>query len=483
MIEPSRRDRGADTTADAELIRHVRWRLVAWSGGITLLVLLLLGTAIYLAVARTLAASGEAQLEDRAGQIIDFVRREDRRDPPTGLAFGGGSSGTIAFIVGPDGRLIGPRAGLPAALPDGASVGAARTASTDTRLARIDDTPVRIFSQSLATNRGTFVVQTVQDRTAEQRTLDVLLVVLLGGGLIALLVASGVGAVYARRALVPIRQSLDGQRAALLRQREFAADASHELRTPLTVIRSSVEYLRRHGSRPVAEVGTALDDIDAEVRHVTAIVEDLLLLARSDSGAIELERVPVDLGDVAADAMRALSQLAASKGVALALDPEPTPVIGDPTRLRQVVTILVDNAIRHSPPGSRTSVHVRRDGALAQLVVEDEGPGVREEDAPRIFDRFWRAPGAPPGGTGLGLSIAAWIVERHGGSIGVGPRTPRGARFIVRLPAAAAAAEGRETAGVGTERWETAIDGAPAPGVAVSGAPTIPSPVRGADRP
>lgn len=446
MIEARSRGDDADTGADGRLIRSVRWRLVAWSGGITLLVLLLLGSAIYLAVARTLAASGERQLQDRADQIVDFVRREDRRDPPTGLVFGGGSSGTLAYVVRPDGRLVGPRAGLPTGLPDGGSVDAARKVVTDMRLARIEGTPVRIFSESLATNRGTFVIQTVQDRTAEQRTLDVLLAVLLGGGLIALLVASGVGAIYARRALVPIRQSLAGQRAALLRQREFAADASHELRTPLTVIRSSVEHLRRNAKRPVGEVGTALDDIDAEIRHVTAMVDDLLLLARSDSGAIELEHVPVDLGDVAADAMRTLSKLAASKGVGIALDPEPAPVVGDPTRLRQLVTILVDNAIRHSPPGSTTTVAVRRESAGARLVVEDEGPGIRPEDRPRIFDRFWRAPGAPAGGTGLGLSIAAWIVERHNGTIEVGQGTPHGARFTIRLPAAATTAPPREAA-------------------------------------
>ena len=98
-----------------------------------------------------------------------------------------------------------------------------------------------------------------------------------------------------RQALVPIRDSLFNQRVALRRQREFAANASHELRTPLTVIRSSVEHLERHRDEPVATVGSALEDIDDEVRHMTAIVEDLLLLARSDSGAVALEHVQVDL--------------------------------------------------------------------------------------------------------------------------------------------------------------------------------------------
>jgi signal transduction histidine kinase len=262
----------------------------------------------------------------------------------------------------------------------------------------------------------------------------VLVTVLVVGGAVALLVASGVGAAYANRALVPIRQSLVSQREALRRQREFAADASHELRTPLTVMRASVEDLERHPQQPVAEVGSALTDIRDEIDHLTSMVDDLLLLARSDSGAVELERVPLDLGDVASTGASSLSRLATDRHIELIVDPEPAEVTGDPARLRQLVGILVDNAIRHAPADSRVDVRVRADGADALLVVEDEGPGIRPEDLPRVFDRFYRAAGAPGGGTGLGLAIAAWIVERHGGRIGVANREPNGARFMVRLP-------------------------------------------------
>ena len=233
-----------------------------------------------------------------------------------------------------------------------------------------------------------------------------MLVVLLVGGMVVVLVAFGFGTIYARRALVPIRESLTNQRVALRRQREFAADASHELRTPLTVIRSSVEHLERHRDEPVATVGSALEDIDDEVRHMTAIVEDLLLLARSDSGAVALEHVPVDLGDVAADGASAMGKPATDRGVRVEVDPQPAVVAGDPARLRQLVMILVDNAIRHSPTDGRVGVAVRAIGSGASLVVEDDGPGIRPEDMPHVFERFYRAPGAPGGGTGLGLAIA-----------------------------------------------------------------------------
>jgi signal transduction histidine kinase len=196
-----------------------------------------------------------------------------------------------------------------------------------------------------------------------------------------------------------------------------------------------VDHLQRHRSEPVETVGTALADIDDEVGHMTSIVEDLLLLARSDSGAVEIERVPVDLGDVAADGASALGKPATERGVRVEVDPQPAVVSGDPARLRQLVMILVDNAIRHSPTDGRVGVEVRADGGGASLVVEDDGPGIRPEDLPHVFERFYRAHGAPRGGTGLGLAIAAWIVDRHGGRIEVANRVEGGARFVVYLPA------------------------------------------------
>ena len=185
-------------------------------------------------------------------------------------------------------------------------------------------------------------------------------------------------------------------------------------------------------------MGSALADIEYEVDHLTAMVEDLLLLARSDSGALELEHVPVDLGDVASDGASSLAKVATERGVAVSVDPEPAEITGDPARLRQLVMILVDNAIRHAPSGTNVSVLVRADGPDATLIVDDEGPGIRPDDLPRVFDRFYRAAGAPGGGTGLGLAIAAWIVERHDGRIEAANRPTGGARFTAKIPLARA---------------------------------------------
>jgi len=436
------------SSGDAQLIRDVRLRLVAWSGLTTLLVLAILGIALYLSAARTLADNGVAQLENRASPIVDLLEhpgvRPDR--PAYGFTFGGNSSGTIAIAVDAAGRNLGGGPGLPAGLPIIDSVNAASGADgRDLRLTSVQTigpdqqpaiVPVRVLTDRVTTDVGDVYIQVVQDRTAEQQTLDAILRVLLVGGGVVVLVAVGFGAVYARRALVPIRESLISQRAALRRQREFAADASHELRTPLTVIRSSVEHLRRSQSAPSPAAREALDDIDAEVGHLTALVEDLLLLARSDSGAITLARTSVDLGDIAADGAGALVKTANDREVHLSLDPEPAMVSGDPARLRQLVVILVDNAVRHTPRGGSVRVQVRDDGNDAVVEVDDDGPGIRPEDMPRVFERFWRAPGSAGGGTGLGLAIAKSIVDLHEGRIEVANRPEGGARFTVRLPAA-----------------------------------------------
>jgi signal transduction histidine kinase len=437
------------TPAEARLLRRVRLQLALWSGGITLALLVLLGIVLYLAVDRSLSTQGTAELISQANQIT--------RTPPApgeeltgGFIFGGPASGTFAMVLDEQG-VPGPRQRVPGGLPVEASVEAARaTGKRDIReatvpiqvrsvmidgvSASVTATPVRVLTDPVNVRGQQFFVQIVGDRTTEERTLRILVLVLVVGGAIALLVASGVGAAYASRALVPIRRSLANQREALRRQREFAADASHELRTPLTVIRASVEDLERHPRKTVATVGSALTDIRDEVDHLTSMVDDLLLLARSDSGAIELERVPLDLGDVASMGASALTRLASEQDVRVVVDPVPAEVSGDSARLRQLVGILVDNAIRHAPSGSRVDVRVRTEGHDAVLSVEDEGPGIRPEDLPRVFDRFYRATGAPGGGTGLGLAIAAWIVERHGGEIVASNRESAGARFIVRLP-------------------------------------------------
>jgi signal transduction histidine kinase len=450
------RNRSSRPTGDAALVRRVRWRLLAWSGGSTLVALFTLGALLYAAVAWSLASTGEEQLRDRAEEIVSRIEAGGPGPFPVGVAGGpigvGPDPGPGAFVVeqGSSPGLVigGSTSGTLAFVTDvsrGAAAGGApsvferilarraetlENARNGIETVFVEDlrgTSIRMLTVPVPIGDTLLLVQVLGDRTAEVQTLFVLLVVLAVGGLLVLAASLVVGWVYAERALVPIRD-------ALRRQREFAADASHELRTPLTVVRGSVEDLRRNADQPVASVGHALEDIEGEVDRLTALVDDLLLLARTDSGAVELASAPTDLAEIALDASGALVVEAERRGVRIEVDAEPVPLVADPGRLRQLVTILVDNAVRHAPPGSTVQVGVLTADGFARLRVEDRGPGFRPEDLPRAFDRFWRAPDAPPGGTGLGLSIAAWIAERHGGSIDASNRPEGGARLEVRLP-------------------------------------------------
>jgi len=436
-LNPSRAGTDVATPGDAHLLRTVRWRLVAWSGAITLAILLVLGGALYLTTAQSLAAAGSGPLQGRARAIGDLLTRlADRPElfanrPEFGFAFGGTASGTLALVVTPSGDLILPSGINFSNLPIQSGLSAARRDDAmDTRAVDLGNAAVRVVSEPVDLPWGRYVVQVIGDRTAEQRTLSTLLVVLLVGGLAAVALAIAGGWLYAARALVPIRDSLR-------RQREFAADASHELRTPLTVLRASVDDLRRHASQPVSAVGTALEDMTAEVDHMTELVDGLLLLARADSGVVELQREEVDLADAAAAALGELTPVAHEHGIQLSLDAQPMVITGDFGRLRQLAVILVDNAIRHAGRPADVRVAVHREGASAVLRVDDSGQGIRAEDRAHVFERFWRGSEAPAGGLGLGLAIASWIAERHGGSISATERPGGGARFEVRLPTSA----------------------------------------------
>jgi len=454
---------GTPGTPEAPILRRTRLRLIAWSAGSTLVVLVVLGVAIYVAAATSLAAAGVRQLQARVNELSQVSYSAVSVQPASvltitsdpsqpGLVLGGEASGTIGFVlmpgpgdmpalgatgvsVAPPAMSMGGIAFDPSSLDAGARAALA-SGETVVRETTIGTAPVRIMAAPVAAvpapggpgmsgGAGTPAVTAlvIGDRTAELDTLRTLLIVLLGGGVAVLAASIAVGYVYAGRALVPIRESLR-------RQREFAADASHELRTPLAITRVAIAELRRGRSDP-ATVDRALDDLDAGATRMELLVDDLLLLARTDADAVAIVETDTDLALAAAEATEALEAVAAAAGVRLVLDVEPVPVRGDEARLRQLAGILVDNAIRHSPSGGRVTVTVRHG---ARLTVDDEGPGIDPEHLDQVFDRFWRAPGAPAGGTGLGLAIARWIAERHGGSVHAENRVPGpGARFVVQV--------------------------------------------------
>jgi two-component system, OmpR family, sensor kinase len=226
------------------------------------------------------------------------------------------------------------------------------------------------------------------------------------------------------------------------RMRRFVADASHELRTPLTSIRGFAELYRQGAVMQPEDIGRVMRRIEDQATRMGLLVEDLLLLARLDQQR-PLDLQPVDLLTIASEAVQDARALEPDRDVALvvAQDAPPPVVLGDETRLRQVVGNLMSNALTHTPPGTPVRVSVATDGGFGRLDVADEGPGLSADDAAHVFERFYRADTSrtrTSGGTGLGLSIAAALVTAHAGALSVQTEPGRGATFTMRIPLARA---------------------------------------------
>lgn len=216
----------------------------------------------------------------------------------------------------------------------------------------------------------------------------------------------------------------------------FTADASHELRSPLAAMRAAVEIALQK-PRESEEYRNILATLGEQSERLTALVNGLLLLARADSGEVVIRREAVDLTMLACDVIEMYEPLAEERGIQLiAVTSNPTTVVGDPPRMRQLVTNLVDNAIRFTEPGGTVTLQVEGNANRAMLRVTDTGIGIPEEHLPHVFERFYQSDAArSSGGCGLGLSICRWIVTAHGGTIEAENKEAIGAEFTVILPA------------------------------------------------
>ena len=229
---------------------------------------------------------------------------------------------------------------------------------------------------------------------------------------------------------------LDRIEASDRRLRRFVADASHELRTPLAAVSAYAELFHRGADKRPDDLARAMTGISRESDRMKELVEDLLLLARLDEGQ-PLERAPVELGELAAEAVETARALDPSRP--LDLQAEPAVVLGDRASLRRVLDNLLGNVRSHTPPGTPAHVRVSSMNGSAVLEVSDEGPGLPPEELGRVFHRFYRADSSrsrESGGVGLGLSIVAAIAEAHAGTVSVAAAPGGGAIFRVELPLA-----------------------------------------------
>ncbi|WP_308547053.1 ATP-binding protein [uncultured Selenomonas sp.] len=293
-------------------------------------------------------------------------------------------------------------------------------------------TRIMMTAKTIVNDDGS--VQTVyvgKDVTAMYNGLQKSTYAMVVLGIVALLLATVLGHILSGRAMVPLREAYE-------KQRQFAADASHELRTPLAVVMASADLLENDPSITSPFLKQVIADVRDEVKKMTRLVSDLLLVARSDNKALKLKLQKFDAAELLSQTARLMQPLADKKHIALDIRNRDAHVIqADEQKIKQLMLILVDNAVKYTPDGGE--VHVGFEKApqgRVRFFVQDTGIGIAKEDQRRIFDRFYRVDKARSremGGNGLGLSIAQEIVNLHQGSIEVTSTLGKGTRFTVEL--------------------------------------------------
>ncbi len=423
------------------LIRRTRRRLFAVT--MALLALLVVGVgavtavvalraldsdvdrAVMDAVQAQLVAIGKETGGDSGGVDTDANADPDR---PTG------QSDTFVLVVNPSGTVTENRSNYPTVgLPDTAAMASAAASGSDLRTIQANGVDLRLYTLPIVRNgQAQGFVQGGIRLDLHDRIARTLLLAIGAVGAVGLVGAALITLLVTGRALRPIREGFEAQR-------RFVADASHELRTPAALIRANAEVLERENL--VDDEGRDfVTDIVAEADRLGLLVGDLLQLAAWDETRLSVSPVVLDVASLAADTVRGATALAAEREVTLAHEAAgPVLASADRDRFVQLLLILVDNAVDHSPRGTTVTVRVRRAGAQAMVEVEDQGPGIPPEAMERIFEPFTRLHGTTrhgSGGTGLGLAIARRITDAMRGTIHASSPEGAGARFTVTLPAA-----------------------------------------------
>ena len=281
------------------------------------------------------------------------------------------------------------------------------------------------------------VLQAAQSRQAVWKTVNSLIFALVPVGIGALALAAVGGLFMSRRAMRPVRDSFE-------RQRTFIADASHELKTPLTLIRADAEVLSRGltGMEGGSENRELAEDLLGETDRMSAVLSDLLLLARLDAEKLSVSREPFNLAGVLAETSERFAARTTTEGKRLEIRHSgKLPARGDAARTGQILAALLDNALRFTPPGGLITVEGRTRGKRVETTITDTGPGIPADHLPHIFERFYRADAQSEararsgGGTGLGLAIARDLARAQGGELAAGNAAKGGASFNLTLPA------------------------------------------------
>jgi two-component system, OmpR family, sensor histidine kinase CiaH len=428
------------------MFRQARFKLALSYAGVLALTVFVIGVAAYFAVRRSMDSDINGSIERAASGLLGTDFRHLGAPPNNGGPNNGGprfprltdeeQAATVEtdifyLVSDDDGHIVSNPRQINLAGLDLESLAKNAEGQASTEDVNAAGHHYRILTQSIGASGSAAYLYVGRSLDARDSQLQTLAFVLALGGLVGVALSGAGGWWLAGRALVPIQRALETQR-------RFVSDASHELRTPIAVVKANNELLLRH---PEETVESSLDQVEAvaaEADHMGRLVEGLLTLARADEGQAALKPEAIDLTALVEEIGRDMGALAELRGVNLNMATAQVRIDGDRQRIRQLVVILLDNALKYTPAGGCVTLRLERAGRQAEIVVSDTGPGIAPEHQRHIFDRFYRVDAARSrvdGGTGLGLAIASWIAEAHHGRLSLESTVGKGSTFMVRLPA------------------------------------------------
>lgn len=294
---------------------------------------------------------------------------------------------------------------------------------------RVNGIGYRIYTKYIDSENTPKVIQVYEDTSGENYFWSFLKTVLWLMGVIGILALLAISYIFTGKALKPVKESWK-------KQKEFLADASHELRTPLTVIQTNLDVMISDEDGTIEENEVWLDNAYSETRVMATLIDQLLTLAKVDANETNLDIIEISLSEIVENVADNMQIMAKNKNLNMMTDIKEDVIIkGDYDKIRRLVVILIDNAIKYTEDGSIT-IKLYTEKKLKVLSVKDTGIGISDEDKKRIFDRFYRSDKARNrkfGGTGLGLSIAKWIVDSHRATIDVESKIGEGSTFIVKF--------------------------------------------------
>lgn len=417
---------------------RLRLRLTFWYVATFGLIILLLGAGLFAVIRYQLSQQLDSSLHSATQELVRAARiREVEAVGARGRVIDAVDELNIPdrtlYLLDPRGNPVKPDSAA-----DWIRI-AARDAAASGQITLERDVPheetLRLHALRFRLASGqTLVAVAVADQIElEDRYADLIAAFAAAASAALVLVAAG-GFLLVRKSTAPIERSM-------IFMRRFMADAAHELRTPITVLRTRVEVALQQ-PREADHYVAALQGVEAEARRLGGIVDSLLALARADSGDRQVERERFFLDDVAIDAAGAERLVARQKGVEVTVEEfEEAPVVGDPALIRQLIMILLDNAVKFTDSGGEVRVRVSLHEGVPTFVVQDTGIGINSADLSRVFQRFFRGDTARSrtDGAGLGLSIARWIAREHGAEISLTSELGQGTRVVVTFPSAATA--------------------------------------------